>query len=197
MVIVDGILVNEAIFREQFVCDLSKCKGGCCVEGDAGAPLTNEEAENLHLAYDKIKDLIPEDHREKLMEEGFFTYDRIFGLVTPTMESGICAYAFHDKNGIVKCALDQTYREGKSTIPKPVSCHLFPIREKKGNGGFLSLNYEPIIPGLCESACTLGQSLKVPVYRFLKEAIIRRFGEDFYASIEKVGERYAETGKFN
>lgn len=193
MVIIDGILVSDAIFREQFVCDLSKCKGGCCVEGDAGAPLTDKEAESLQYAYQNIKDLLPKAHQEKIEEDGFYDFDRIFGKVTPTLDSGICAYAYYDESGIVKCGLEQRYREGKSTVPKPISCHLFPIRVRE-SGGFVSLNYEPR-PGLCDAACTLGKSLQIPVYRFLKESIIRRFGEDFYTSVEKVGENYRKTGK--
>lgn len=192
MIIIDGIFVNEDIFREQFVCDLSKCKGGCCVEGDAGAPLTDKEADSLERAYKNIESLLPEEHREKIEEDGSYTYDRRFGKVTPTLDSGICAYAFHDKNGIVKCALEQGQRDGNSNVPKPVSCHLFPIRVRE-QGGFVTLNYEPR-PGLCAPACELGRSLKIPVYQFLKDSIIRSFGESFYASVEKVGQRYLKTG---
>lgn len=194
MIIIDGILVSKELFTEQFVCDLSKCKGGCCVEGDAGAPLTEEEAYSLERAYDQIKDMLPIEHQEKIMEEGFYTFERKFGLVTPTLDSGICAYAYYDKGGIVKCALEKGYKEGKTDVPKPISCHLFPIRVRQ-RGNLLSLNYEPR-PGLCDAACDLGKSLKIPAYRFLKDSITRRFGEEFYAQMEKIGQKYTKTGEF-
>lgn len=193
MVIIDGIFVSEDIFREQFVCDLSKCKGGCCVEGDIGAPLTDEEADSLERAYPKIKKLLPKEHQKKIEKEGFYEHDRIFGKVTPSMDSGICVYGFYDEGGIVKCALEQRYREGKSKVPKPISCHLFPIRVRE-EGGFTFLHYSPR-PGLCDAACTLGKSLKIPVYQFLKEAITRSFGEEFYAAVDYVGQKYKRTGE--
>lgn len=183
MVVIDGILVSDELFTEQFVCDLSKCKGGCCVEGDTGAPLTDEEAESLSRAYPKIAKLLPKEHRKKIEKEGFFTPDYHFNKVTPTLNGGICAYAFYDNHGIVKCALEHQYKKGKSKVPKPISCHLFPIRVIE-RGDFIALNYEPR-PGLCDPACKLGKSLKIPVYQFLKESIIRRFGEDFYKSMEE------------
>lgn len=183
MVIVDGILVSEDLFKAQFVCDLSKCKGGCCVEGDAGAPLTDGEAAKLEEGYQNIKHLLPKAHREKIETDGFYTYHSKFGKVTPTLDSGICTYAYYDKNGIVKCGLEKEYKAGNSNVPKPVSCHLFPIRVCE-NGPFVSLNYAPR-PGLCDPACTLGKSLKIPVYKFLKEAIVRRFGQNFYTSLER------------
>lgn len=188
MVIIRGVLISDELFTEQFVCDLSKCKGGCCVEGDAGAPLTEAEAEKLSEAYPVIKELLPERHRAEIEENGFYTTDMDGDIATPLIDGGICAYGFYDENGIVKCSLEQKYRSGESEVPKPISCHLYPIRvlEKKN---IIALNYMPR-PGLCDAACTLGESLKIPVYKFVKEAIIRKFGQEFYAEMDAYAEQY-------
>lgn len=188
MVLIDDILVSDEIFSEQFVCDLQKCKGGCCVEGDCGAPLTSEEAESLVLAYPEISDLLPEDAVREIEEQGTYTYDEEFGKVTPTLKGGICAYGYYDEKGIVKCALENRFRSGRSNVPKPISCALFPIRVIE-NDGYIALNYEPR-PGLCDPACRLGKSLKMPVFRFLKEPITRRFGESFYLAMEATAKEY-------
>lgn len=188
MVAIDNILVSDEIFTEQFVCDLQKCKGGCCVEGDCGAPLNDKEAEVLSEAYPKVKDLLNPESKKIITKEGYYTTDSQFGKVTPTIEGGMCAYGYLDEQGIVKCALDTKFREGKSAIPKPISCALFPIRVSERDG-YIILNYEPR-PGLCDPACTLGHALKMPVYKFLKEPIIRRFGKDFYTALDTIAEQY-------
>lgn len=191
MVLINDILVGDEIFTEQFVCDLDKCKGGCCVDGDCGAPLTDEEADSLSKAYPIIKDMLPLEHQKLIEKEGLFVVDPDFGKVTPTLDGGICAFGYYDEKGIVKCALEAKFREGESDVPKPVSCHLFPIRVVETET-YTMLNYEPR-PGLCDAACTLGRSLKMPVYRFLKEPIIRRFGQDFYDAIEATAKEYFQS----
>lgn len=191
MVIIDNVLVSEELLAEQFVCDLSKCKGGCCVEGDCGAPLTQAEAHAIEDAYPVLRDLLAPRARQLVEAEGAYTFDDEFGLVTPVLEEGICAYGFYDENGIVKCAIEQKFREGELPFNKPVSCHLFPIRVTE-NGDFIALNYEPR-PGLCKPACKLGKSLKVPVYRFLRDPIVRRFGTDFYEALDATAQAYFNT----
>lgn len=193
MFIIDDVLVSEELLSEQFVCDLSKCKGGCCVEGDCGAPITQEEAHAIEDAYPVFRDLLPARAQQLVEEEGTYTFDEEFGLVTPVMEEGICAFGFYDESGIVKCAIEQKFREGKLEFNKPVSCHLFPIRVTE-KGDFIALNYEPR-PGLCKPACKLGKSLKVPVYTFLKEPIIRRFGTAFYEALDATAREYYNSEK--
>ena len=168
----------------QFVCDLSHCKGGCCEDGDAGAPLEKGEMKIMNDIYEKVKPYLAREGIEEIERRGFYHYDKEFGWVTPTIEGKICAYGIRDKNGIIKCGIEQAYGEGKVNWRKPISCHLFPIKTKK-NQEYEMVNYQPR-QDLCKAACSLGKKLKIPVYRFLKEALIRKFGEDFYNELEKV-----------
>lgn len=182
MIAIDDILVSDEIIEEQFVCDLVKCKGGCCVDGDAGAPLENSELKELNAVYNAVLPYLSKECKIILETEGKYVYDKEFGWVTPTISNGMCAYGLVDKNGIVKCGIEQAYNDGKISWKKPISCHLFPIRIKKAKKTEL-VNYEPR-PDLCSAACTLGKKLKLPVYQFLKEPIIRKFGKDFYEALE-------------
>lgn len=188
MVLIDNILVSDEIFTEQFVCDLQKCKGGCCVDGDCGAPLTANEAQQLSVAYPIVKNALSDKAIKVIEKEGTFTSDEEYGPVTPVVDGGICVYGYYNEQGVVLCALEKYYREGKSPIQKPVSCHLFPIRVVE-KGEYIALNYEPR-PGLCSPACKLGKSLKMPVYKFLKEPIIRRFGQDFFEALEATAQAH-------
>lgn len=184
MIAIDNILVSDDVVSEQFVCDLNKCKGGCCEDGDSGAPLTNEELEYLR---DFIEDIIPyitAEGKKVLEKEGLYKYDKEFGWVTPTIGGKMCAYGFRDQQGIIKCGIEQAWLDKKITWKKPISCHLFPIkitRSKRQNQEYV--NYEPR-EDLCKAACKLGKQLKVPVYVFLKDALIRKYGNDFYTTLE-------------
>jgi len=169
---------------EQFVCDLNKCKGGCCEDGDAGAPLTDEELVNLRSFIGEIRPYLTPEGLKQIEEQGLYRYDAEFGWVTPTVEGKICAYGHRDENGIIKCGIEQAWLDKKITWKKPVSCHLFPAkatRSKRRNQEYL--NYEPR-ETLCRPACKLGQQLKVPVYVFLKEALVRKYGTEFYSALE-------------
>ena len=181
MIAIDDILVSDQIVEEQFVCDLAKCKGGCCVDGDAGAPLENNELKELNAAYNSVLPYLSAESRKVLETEGKYVYDQEFGWVTPTISNGMCAYGMVDKNGIVKCGIEQAYNDGKIKWKKPISCHLFPIRIKKTKNAEL-VNYEPR-EDLCSAACILGKKLKMPVYQFLKEPLIRKYGNDFYEAL--------------
>ena len=184
MIAIDNILVSDEIISEQFVCDLNKCKGGCCVDGDAGAPLADEELKNINEVYDAVLPYLTEESKMELKRQGKYVYDREFGWVTPTIASKVCVYGITDKNGIVKCGIEQAYNDGKVKWKKPISCHLFPIRiQKSKNKQTDYVNYEPR-EDLCQAACSLGKKLKVPVYVFLKDALIRKYGTEFYESLE-------------
>ncbi len=184
MIAIDNILVSDEIVEEKFVCDLTKCKGGCCEDGDAGAPLEVNELNHLINSYDFIKEYMTAEGIREIEKVGKYVYDIEFGWVTPTVKSKICAYGYRDKQGIIKCGIEQAYNDGKISWKKPISCHLFPIRIKKSKDGKTEyVNYEPR-EDLCAAACKLGKKLKVPAYVFLKEAIIRRYGEDFYKTLE-------------
>ena len=184
MIAIDNILISDEIVQEQFVCDLNKCKGGCCVDGDAGAPLNKDELEKINDVYDAVLPYLAEENKKELERQGKYVYDKEFGWVTPTIQSKVCVYGITDKMGIVKCGIEQAFNDGKVQWKKPISCHLFPIRIKQSRNKQTDyVNYEPR-EDLCSAACTLGQKLKVPVYVFLKDALIRKYGETFYETLE-------------
>lgn len=184
MIAIDDILVSDEVLKEQFVCDLAKCKGACCVDGDAGAPLDKEELEKINEVYDTVLPYLNENSKKELAKQGRYVYDREFGWVTPTINSKICVYGITDENGIVKCGIEQAYIDGKINWKKPISCHLFPlIVEKSKRSSSIYVNYEPREDS-CKAACSLGKKLKVPVYAFLKESLTRRFGNEFYEALE-------------
>lgn len=192
MIVIDNILVSDDVVEKQFVCDLSKCKGGCCEEGDAGAPLADDELQLVLNYYEKIKPYLTEAAIVQIEKKGNYQYDREFGWVTPTLPSDneICVYGFRDKTGVIKCAFEQAYYDGIIPWKKPISCHLYPIIANKGkHGDYERVNYEPR-EKLCNPACGLGKKLKVPTYEFLKEAIIRKYGEEFYNALDQVAKEH-------
>ena len=189
MIAIDNKLISEQIVEEQFVCDLNKCKGGCCEDGDAGAPLEIGELEELINNYEAIKPYLTPEGIAAIEKQGKYIYDTSFGWVTPTIKGEMCAYGVRDVNGIIKCGIEKAYNDGKLNFKKPISCHLFPIRVKqsKQDPDIDYLNYEPR-QDLCKAACRLGKKLKVPVYIFLKESIIRKYGKEFYETLAATAE---------
>jgi hypothetical protein len=188
MIEIDNILVSDEVIEARFVCDLTKCKGGCCEDGDAGAPLEKEELDYLVECYDDVKQYMAAEGIREIEKVGKYVYDREFGWVTPTIGGRICAYGYRDKQGIVKCAIEQAYNDEKISWKKPISCHLFPIRVTKSkNLDTDYVNYEPR-EDLCAAACKLGKKLKVPTYVFLKDAIIRKYGSEFYDTLHATAE---------
>lgn len=191
MIAIDNVLISDQIVEEQFVCDLVKCKGGCCVDGDAGAPLENKELKELNSVYAEVIPYLTKEGLQQIEKEGLYIYDAEFGWVTPIVSTGMCAYGTMDSNGIVKCGIERAYNDGKIKWKKPISCHLFPIRIKKTDKTDL-VNYEPR-EGLCSPACKLGKKLKVPVYQFLKEPLIRKYGQSFYEALSATANHLAKT----
>ena len=191
MIAIDDILISDDIVEAKFVCDLHKCKGGCCEDGDAGAPLEKAEMETLKDNFEVIKDYLTPEGLAAIQEQGLYLYNREFGWVTPTINGQLCAYGHRDRRGIIKCGIEQAYNDGKLDWKKPISCHLFPIRVKKSKA-YTMLNYEPR-EDLCKAACTLGKKLKLPVYQFLKDAIIRKFGQEFYNTLEHIATEHFDT----
>jgi len=184
MIAIDNKLVSDEVIDEQFVCDLSKCKGGCCVDGDAGAPLHIDELDNINQVYEAVLPYLTEESKKEIERQGRYVYDKEFGWVTPTIASKVCVYGITDEKGIVKCGIEQAYYDGKVTWKKPISCHLYPIRISQSRDKKTEyVNYEPR-EDLCQGGCELGKKLKVPVYVFLKESLIRKYGEAFYETLE-------------
>jgi hypothetical protein len=144
MIVIDNKLISDDVVEAKFVCDLGRCKGGCCEEGDAGAPLANDELNRVTEYYETIKPYLPEDAIAEIEAKGFYEYDDEFGWVTPTLASdnGICVYAFRETNGLIKCAFEQAYYDKLIPWKKPISCHLYPIITKKGaHGDYERINY--------------------------------------------------------
>jgi hypothetical protein len=195
VIVIDKILISDEIIEEQFVCDLNKCKGGCCEDGDSGAPLATEELEEVKKAFELVKPFLTTAGLKELERTGLYRYDREFGWVTPTVNGEICAYGFRDKKGIIKCAFEEAWNQKLISWKKPISCHLYPIRTSKSKyNDYQMMNYEPR-ETLCSPACELGKELKVPVYQFLKESITRKFGPAFYKALEKIASELFEKKK--
>ncbi|MBA4197028.1 MAG: DUF3109 domain-containing protein [Chitinophaga sp.] len=196
MISIDNALISTEVIEEQFVCDLNKCKGACCEDGDAGAPLSNEELDFILKSYEAAKTYMTEEGIKETERQGKYVYDKEFGWVTPTVNGGICAYGFKDKKGTILCAFEQAYNEGKIKWKKPISCHLFPIKisKSKQTKDLEFVNYEPR-EDLCKAACSLGKKLKVPAYVFLKEALIRKYGEEFYETLDATAKHFKSMKK--
>lgn len=195
LVVIDNILIADDILEEQFVCDLSKCKGGCCEDGDAGAPLEEEEKKKIPEVFEKMKHYLSSDALDIIKKKGFFVYNNEYGWVTPTFddENAMCIYGTKDQNGIIQCGFEKAYSDGVTDFKKPISCHLYPAIVHKGSHGeYNRINYEPR-QSLCNPACALGKKLKVPVYQFLKEPLIRKHGTAFYKALEIIAQKHTHT----
>lgn len=180
MLEVGRAIISLDILEKKFLCDLMKCKGACCVEGDSGAPVTFEESKAIGEAYPEVESYLPEEHREVIRKQGFSVIDLDGDMVTPLVNNRQCAYSYEEK-GIVKCAIEKAFLEGKVTFRKPVSCHLFPIRITEYKR-FDAVNYQQI--DICKPGRICGVSQKLPLYVFLKEPLIRKYGADWYAQLE-------------
>lgn len=180
-------IVSEEIIEKDFVCNLSACKGACCVDGDAGAPLELSETKILGDMYPKVKPFLRKEGIAAIEAQGMFTTNDFGEHETPLINGADCAYVFFDNKGTALCAIEEAYNQGVIDWKKPVSCHLYPIRVKDYSE-FSAVNYHKW--EICDDACTLGKELQVPVYKFVKQALIRKFGEDWYMELEKVAEKH-------
>ena len=181
MIQIDDKLISEDIFSEEFVCNLSKCKGACCVEGDVGAPLDKSETLILERIFDQVKPYLRPEGVEAIERHGTWVLDPSDNdYVTPMVEGKECAYVIFDEKGITKCGIEKAYEDGAVDWQKPISCHLYPIRVDEYRT-FTALNYHKW--EICSDACTLGRELKVPIYKFVKTPLIRKYGEEFYQTL--------------
>ena len=181
MIQIDDKLISEDIFSEEFVCNLSKCKGACCVEGDIGAPLNKEETVILDRIFEQVKPYLRKEGVEAIEAQGTWVIDPNDGdYVTPMVEGRECAYVIFDDKGITKCGIEKAYEDGAVDWQKPISCHLYPIRVDEYRT-FTALNYHKW--DICSDACTLGRELQIPIYKFVKTPLIRKYGEEFYETL--------------
>ena len=164
------------------MCNLEKCKGACCVEGELGAPLEEEELVILEEISAKIEPYLTPEGKREIEKQGAWIEDYEGDYSTPTINDRECVYAFYDDENVLKCGIEQAYLDGKIDYKKPISCHLYPIRLKEYND-FIAVNYSEW--SICSPACTYGKELGVPVYKFLREPLIRRFGEHWYQELIK------------
>lgn len=181
MVEIGDKLISMDIFEKKFVCDLNACKGACCIEGNGGAPVEEEEIELFEKHFDSAKKYMSEENITAIEDQGFFVVGEDGELETPLKGGAECAYVHYDNQGIAKCSYDTAFRNGESDWMKPISCHLYPIRLANLKT-HTALNYHKW--GICKPACDCGSKLNVPVYKFLKEPLIRKFGEEFFKELE-------------
>lgn len=183
MIQVENVILSEDLFEEYFVCDLSACKGACCIEGDAGAPVELEEIDQMESNLETILPFLTEEGRRSIEKLGVFTVDIDGEFVTPLNNGKECSFTTFDKNGIAKCGIEDAFRAGKSDFRKPSSCHLYPIRITKLKN-YDALNYHRW--EICKPACECGSKLKVKVFQFLKEPLINKYGEEWYQQLIEV-----------
>jgi hypothetical protein len=176
-------IVSEDLIEKDFVCNLNACKGACCIEGEAGAPITEEEVGILKEIYPKVKPFLRTEGIAAIEKQGTYIKTDLDELETPLVEGKECAYVTFTDKGIASCGIEDAFNAGAIDFRKPISCHLYPVRVQEYSE-FAAVNYHrwPI----CDDACTLGKELQVPVYKFVKTALIRKFGENWYAELEKI-----------
>ncbi|WP_320110760.1 DUF3109 family protein [Draconibacterium orientale] len=191
MIEIGRAIVSRDVFEKHFLCDILKCKGACCIEGDSGAPLTDEEAILIEKDYHTFEDLLPEKHKREVEKQGFSVIDSDGDLVTPLVDDRQCVYSYYNKQGILKCAIEKAYFEGKTKFRKPISCHLFPIRITEYKR-FDAVNYQEL--DICKPGRKCGSAEKLPLYKFLKEPLIAKYGAEWYKELE-IAADYILSGK--
>lgn len=181
MITIKNTVISDDVAEQFFACNLEKCKGACCVEGDLGAPLEDSELEEIASITEQVKPYLSPEGIREIEKQGPYVLDEDDEYSTPTIGGKECAYAVYDDKGILKCGIEQAYFDGKVSYRKPISCQLYPIRITKYED-FDAVNYDRW--DICSPACDLGAKLSLPVYKFLKDPLIRKYGEDWYAELE-------------
>ncbi len=180
-------IVSLDVIEEKFLCDISQCLGQCCIDGDAGAPLDENELGILENILPVIWDDLSERSKQVIKKQGVFYIDEDNEPVTSIVDGGECVFTYFDEKGICKCAIEKAYKEGKIDFYKPISCHLYPIRLARYHD-FTAVNYHKW--SVCEAARQLGKENGLPVFRFLKEPLVRRFGKEWFEQLELVAEEW-------
>ncbi len=189
MIIIGNAIVSEDLLNVHFTCDLVKCSGRCCVEGEAGAPLTEDETAILQSIYPSIKPYLPYKSLKSIAKQGLFVKDFEGELTTPLIDNKHCVYACFDDGKIARCAIEKAYFDGLIKYRKPLSCHLYPVRITKNNL-YDAVNYHKW--HLCGPARKYGKKLNIPVYEFAKDALIRKYGNEWYNEFANIAKEHTE-----
>ncbi|GGW37952.1 DUF3109 family protein [Arenibacter certesii] len=182
-------IVSEEIIENDFVCNLTACKGTCCVDGEAGAPLVDKETEILVDIYRDVKPFLRPEGIAEIEKQGAFIRGEDGEWETPLVNGSECAYAIFTEKGTAKCGIEKAYEEGATKFKKPVSCHLYPVRVREYSE-LTAVNYHRW--EICDPACSLGSELQVPIYKFVKDGLIRKFGEKWYAELEEIAKEHTK-----
>ena len=190
MIEIDDKIISNELFEKKFVCDLQKCKGSCCVEGDSGAPLRSDEVNSIRKNINIIKEEMSPAGRSIIEDKDFYYVDEDGEEVTSLVNDKECVFVFRDENNIAKCSIESAYRKNKINFNNPISCHLYPIRVRQYES-FMAVNIHNW--HICKPACDCGSQLNVPVFKFLKEAITRSWDEEFYFQLENVYKQFFQN----
>jgi hypothetical protein len=185
MIQIGDTILSFDIFECKFLCDLANCKGACCVEGDSGAPLTNEEAIEVELYYPVFQKYLSPQYKDEIEKSGTSLVDHDGELVTPLHNQLECLFSYIDEKGCTKCAIEKAWLSGEIPFRKPVSCHLFPIRITEYDD-FEAVNYQQL--EICKAGRKCGKKNNLPLYQFLKEPLIRKYGGEWYNQLEIAAE---------
>lgn len=191
MIEIKDTVVTLDLFREQFCCDLGACKGACCIEGDAGAPVKLEEVAQLEEAAEIVWDELSPKAQEVIKAQGVVYTDQDGDIVTSIVDNKDCVFTCYDDKGCCYCAIDKAFREGRCKFQKPISCHLYPIRLSR-MGSYTAVNYHRW--DVCKAATLLGKKLYLPVYKFLKEPLIKAFGQEWWDECDVVAGELKKAG---
>lgn len=193
MILINDILVSEEVIQEHFACNLSACKGACCIEGDYGAPLSEKEVPLIRDLLDEVLPYLSVASQELIKNKGYYlAKENKDGHETSLMEDGSCVFMGRDELGITFCGIEKAYNDDKIEFKKPISCHLYPIRVSKNKmTGFQALNYD--VWDICSAACDRGDKEKIKIYEFVKDALVREYGEDFYEELAAAAQAYKKT----
>ncbi len=200
IIMVGDVLIHSDIITQHFCCDLSSCRGKCCIEGDAGAPVTLDEVAHIENALDAVWPMLSSAAQAEIDRHGVAYTDEEGDLVTSIVKGKDCVFTCYRDlplparhttvKGCCLCALECAFREGRTSWPKPMSCYLYPIREKQ-LGSLTGLNYHRWT--VCKEAVALGEKLQLPVYKFLREPLIRRFGQEWYEELERTAQAFLQS----
>lgn len=191
MIQIDDVVISLDVLRDKFICDLGVCKGACCIEGDAGAPVERDEVSKLQEVLPIVWDDLSDSAKAVIDQQGVVYTDEDGDIVTSIVNGKDCVFTCYDASGLCSCAIEKAHREGKTDFYKPISCHLYPIRV--GNyGSYKSVGYHRW--EICKAAVLLGEKENLPIYKFLKTPLIRKFGQAWYEQLEVAVEELKNAG---